>query len=99
MLYRSLDQQGQGLLVDVYNGTKKDLFKCVNSIYKVVRSTSARYLEGKRNVTLSSTLTRNIIIDGGKAVGVTVIGPNGNGSGFRAKYEVVISQGVYRSPS
>ena len=98
-LEKAWTSKGQELSDDVYNGTQKGLFKCVNSIYKGVRSTSACFLEDKRNITLmSSTISKKIIIEGGKAVGVVVIGPDGNDYSFRAKYEVVVSQGVFESP-
>ena len=98
-LQKAWTSKGQELSDDVYNGTQKGLFKCVNSIYKGVRSTTASFLEGKHNVTLmSSTISKNIIIEGGKAVGVVVIGPDGNDYSFRATYEVVVSQGVFESP-
>jgi choline dehydrogenase-like flavoprotein len=98
-LEKAWASKGQELSTDVYNGTQKGLFKCVNSIYKGVRSTSAAFVEGKRNVTLmSSTLSKSIIIDGGKAIGVAVIGPDGKDYSFRAKYEVIVSQGVFESP-
>lgn len=47
---------------------------------------------------LSSTVSKNIIIENGKAVGVNVIGPDGRDYAFFAKYEVIISQGVFESP-
>jgi choline dehydrogenase len=87
--------KGQELTVDVYNGTQKGLFKCVNSIYKGVRSTAAVFIEGKPN--MSSTVSKNLVIEGGRAVGVSVIGPDGRDYTFRAKYEVIVSQGVYES--
>lgn len=90
--------KGQELTVDVYNGTQKGLFKCINSIYKGTRSTAALFLEGKRNITLmSSTVSKSLVIEGDKAVGVSVIGPDGRDYTFRAKYEVIVSQGVYES--
>lgn len=91
--------KGEKLSTDVYNGTQKGLFKCVNSIYKGVRSTSAAFLEGKPNITLmSSTISKNILFDGGSAIGVVVIGPDSQEYSFRAKYEVIVSQGVFESP-
>jgi choline dehydrogenase len=90
---------GQELTVDVYSGTQKGLFKCVSSIYNGTRSTAAVFIEGKGNVTLlSSTVSKNLVIENGKAVGVTVIGPDGRDYTFRAKYEVIVSQGVFESP-
>ena len=91
--------KGEELTVDVYDGVQKGLFKCVSSIYNGTRSTSAVFIEGKPNVTLlSSTISRNLEIENGKAVGVTVIGPDERDYTFRAKYEVIVSQGVFESP-
>ncbi|GFZ51753.1 hypothetical protein JCM24511_09521 [Saitozyma sp. JCM 24511] len=91
--------KGQELSEDVYNGVQKGLFKCVNSIYNGVRSTAASFLEGKPNVTVvSSTISKNIVFDGNKAIGVTVIGPDDCEYTFGATKEVIISQGVYESP-
>lgn len=92
--------KGEELTEDVFSGEQKGLFKCVNTIYKGVRSTAAVFIEGKDNVTLmSSTTSKNIVFDkAGKAVGVTVIGPDGQDYTFNAKYEVIVSQGVFESP-
>ncbi|OXB37842.1 glucose-methanol-choline oxidoreductase [Cryptococcus neoformans] len=49
-LERAWVSKGHELTVDVYNGVQKGLFKCVNSIYKGVRSTAAAFLEGKPNI-------------------------------------------------
>jgi choline dehydrogenase len=90
--------KGQELTVDVYNGVQKGLFKCVNSIYKGVRSTSASFLEGKPNVTIvSSTISKQINFEGKAAVGVTVVGPDSREYSFFANKEVIIAQGVYES--
>jgi len=97
-LEQAWTSKGQELTVDVYNGTQKGLFKCINSIYRGTRSTAAVFLEGKRNITLmSSTVSKSLVIEGHKAVGVSVIGPDGRDYTFRAKYEVIVSQGVYES--
>jgi choline dehydrogenase len=84
---------------DVYSGTQKGLFKCVNTIYKGIRSNSSVFLDGKPNITvMSSTHSTGIKIENGKAVGVNVVGPDGNEYTFHAKYEVIVSQGVFESP-
>ncbi|OCT50763.1 glucose-methanol-choline (GMC) oxidoreductase [Cladophialophora carrionii] len=91
--------KGQELTTDVYSGVQKGLFKCVNSIYKGRRSTAAVFIEGKENVTLlSSTISKNLVLENGKAVGITVIGPDSREYTFNANYEVVVSQGVFESP-
>ena len=44
-------------------------------------------------------LSKKIIFDGDKrAVGVEVIGPDGNDYTFTAKYEVIILRGIFESP-
>ena len=91
--------KGEELTFDVYNGTRKGLFECVNSIYKGTRTTSQLFLEGKDNITvMSSTHSKNLVIENGKAVGVTVIGPDNHEYTFRVKYEVIVSQGFFESP-
>lgn len=97
-LERAWVSKGHELTVDVYNGVQKGLFKCVNSIYKGVRSTAAAFLEGKPNITLaSSTISKKIIFEGKTAVGVTVIGPDDREYDFYANREVIVAQGVYES--
>ncbi len=91
--------KGQELTSDVYSGVQKGLFKCVSSTYKGVRSTAAIFVEGKENITLvSSTMSKKILFENDKAVGVTVIGPDSQEYIFKATYEVIISQGTYESP-
>lgn len=91
--------KGEELTVDVYNGTQKGLFKCVSSIYKGTRTTSHVFLEGKDNITvMSSTHSKSLVIENGKAVGVNMIGPDSHDYTFRVKYEVIICQGVFESP-
>lgn len=90
--------KGQELSTDVFNGTQKGLFKCINTIYKGTRSNASVFVEGKDNITImSSTHSKNIVFEGTKAVGVTVIGPDGRDYTFRAKNEVIVSQGAYES--
>ncbi|KIR31793.1 glucose-methanol-choline oxidoreductase [Cryptococcus deuterogattii MMRL2647] len=97
-LERAWISKGHEVTVDVYNGVQKGLFKCVNSIYKGVRSTAAAFLEGKPNITLaSSTISKKIIFEGKTAIGVTVIGPDNREYDFYANREVIVAQGVYES--
>lgn len=57
------------------------------------------YLKGKDNVAvLSRTHSKKLIIDEGKATGVEVLGPDGETYTFSAKYEVIVSEGVFESP-
>ena len=63
--------------VGVYDGTQKDLFKCVSSIYNNTRSASAEFIEGKPNVTfMPFTVSRDLEIEKYKVVGDTVVGPD-----------------------
>lgn len=97
-LERAWISKGHEVTVDVYNGVQKGLFKCVNSIYKGVRSTAAAFLEGKPNITLaSSTISKKIIFEGKTAIGVTVIGVDNREYDFYANREVIVAQGVYES--
>jgi len=71
----------------------------MNSIYKGFRSSSYFYVENKSNITiLSSTHSRNLIIEDNVAKGVTVFGENGEEKSFYAKKEVIVSSGVFESP-
>lgn len=90
--------KGQEKTTDVYNGVQKGLFNCVSTIYKGLRSNASVFVEGKDNITImSSTYSKNLLIENGRALGVTVIGPDGNEYTFRAKHEIIVSQGVYES--
>ncbi|KAK0724675.1 hypothetical protein B0H67DRAFT_481820 [Lasiosphaeris hirsuta] len=91
--------KGHELTDDVHNGTMRGLWKCLNSIYNGKRSSSWMYLTGKPNVTvLAKTNSKRLIIENGKAVGVEVIGPDGQDYTFKAEHEVIVSSGVYESP-
>ncbi|KAF6822649.1 glucose-methanol-choline oxidoreductase (SMG1) [Colletotrichum plurivorum] len=91
--------QGEKLNDEIYDGEMHGLATAVSSIYKGVRSSSWRYLEGKPNVTvIGQTNSKRLIIENGMALGVEVIGPDGEDLTFRAKYEVIVSSGVYETP-
>jgi choline dehydrogenase len=91
--------KGEILNDDIYGGEMHGLVTAVNTIYKGVRSSSWVFVEGKKNVhILAQTTSKRLIIEDGKAVGVEVIGPDGQELAFRAKYEVILSQGVFESP-
>nr|XP_036581181.1 glucose-methanol-choline oxidoreductase (SMG1) [Colletotrichum truncatum]KAF6789449.1 glucose-methanol-choline oxidoreductase (SMG1) [Colletotrichum truncatum] len=91
--------KGEILNDEIYDGEMHGLATAVSSIYKGSRSSSWRYLEGKKNVTvLGETNSKRLVFENGKAVGIEVIGPNGEDLTFRAKYEVIVSSGVYESP-
>ncbi|SPQ25655.1 44278e40-6c0d-47dd-baf2-662db6900c6d [Thermothielavioides terrestris] len=91
--------KGHPLTDDVHNGTMRGLWKSVNSIYNGKRSSSWLYIVGKPNVAvMAKTHSKRLLIEGGKAVGVEVIGPDGKDYSFRAKHEVIVSSGVFESP-
>ncbi|OIW28942.1 alcohol oxidase [Coniochaeta ligniaria NRRL 30616] len=91
--------KGGALTDDVHNGTMSGLWKALNSIYDGKRSSSWLFLEGKKNVVvLGQTNSKRLIIEEGAAVGVEVIGPDGDNYTFRAKHEVIVSSGVFESP-
>ncbi|KAM0415846.1 hypothetical protein ACHAPT_013206 [Fusarium lateritium] len=91
--------KGEPLTDDVHNGEMHGLWKCINTIYNGKRSSSWRFLEGKPNVTvLGQTNAKQLIFENGKAVGVEVIGPDGQIFSLRAQYEVIVSLGVYETP-
>ncbi|KAI9727070.1 MAG: hypothetical protein M1834_008538 [Cirrosporium novae-zelandiae] len=91
--------KGQKLTEDIYSGTVNGLVKCMNTIYKGVRSSSGIFIKGKPNVTLlSQTFSKKLVIESRKVVGVTVIGPDGEDVTFKAKNEVIVSQGVFETP-
>ncbi|GKT61797.1 glucose-methanol-choline oxidoreductase [Colletotrichum tofieldiae] len=91
--------KGETLNDEIYDGEMHGLATAVSSIYKGTRSSSWLFLEGKKNVTvLGQTNSRRLVIEKGQAVGVEVIGPDGENLTFRAKYEVIVASGVYESP-
>lgn len=91
--------KGEKLTDDVHNGTMNGLWKCINTIYNGKRSSSWRFLEGKPNVTvLGETNAKKLIFENGKAVGVEVIANDGSTLALHAKYEVIVSLGVYETP-
>ncbi|KAH8653496.1 hypothetical protein BX600DRAFT_385932 [Xylariales sp. PMI_506] len=91
--------KGEKLNDDIYGGEMHGLVECVNTIYKGFRSSSWMYLEGKNNVfVLSETNSKKLVIENGKATGVEVITADGSEHTFSAKYEVIVSSGVFESP-
>ncbi|KAL8400397.1 hypothetical protein RB594_000695 [Gaeumannomyces avenae] len=82
---RAWVSKGEPLTDDVHGGTMRGLWL---------------FLEGKRNVTvLGHTHAKRRVIEGGRAVGVEAIGPDGEATlSFRVAREVIVSLGVYESP-
>lgn len=97
-LKKGWKSKGEELTVDVFSGEQKGLFPSVNTVYDGVRSTSAVFLEGKKNITiLSGTTSKKINFVDTTAVSVTVIGPDHREYTFYADREIVVAQGVYES--
>ncbi|KAN0107930.1 GMC oxidoreductase [Hyaloscypha variabilis] len=94
--------KGHPLNEDIYSGTMHGLTHCLDTVYKGTRQGSFLYLNGKSNVTvLSSVHSKKLIIDPVTKVcsGVEVINPaTGEEITLTAKYEVIVSQGVFESP-
>ena len=88
--------KGERLTENVYEGQVNGLVKCMNTIYKGVRSTSACFLDGKPNITiLAETRAKKLIIEGEKARGALVINESGDEFEVHARREVILSSGVF----
>ena len=78
-LTKACVSKGENLTENVYEGHVNGLVKCMNTIYKGVRSTSACFLDGKPNITVfAETRAKKILIDNGAAHGVLVVDKNGD---------------------
>ncbi|KAH6615463.1 hypothetical protein B0J18DRAFT_412843 [Chaetomium sp. MPI-SDFR-AT-0129] len=98
-LTEAWSSKGHELTDDVHNGTMRGLWKSINSINDGKRSSSWQYLVGKSNVTvMDKTHYKKLLIENGKAVGVEVVGQDGNPVSVRAQYEVIASCGVFETP-
>ena len=90
--------KGERLTENVYEGQVNGLVKCMNTIYKGVRSTSACFLDGKPNITvLAETRAKKLIIENGTASGALVINESGKEFEVHAKREVILSCGVFEA--
>ena len=91
--------KGEELFDNIYEGRQSGMVKCMNTIYKGQRSTSAVFVLDKPNITILSEMqTKKIVIEDGKAVGAEVISANGEEFVVRASKEVILSCGVFESP-
>ncbi|KFY69735.1 hypothetical protein V499_09787 [Pseudogymnoascus sp. VKM F-103] len=93
--------RGEPQTSNVYDGEMNGLTRCADTIYKGVRSGSYLFLKNKRNITvLPEVLSKRLIIDDVDRTckGVTVIAASGKELNFYASREVILSQGVFKSP-
>jgi choline dehydrogenase len=101
-LTKAWTSKGNELNEDVYSGKMSGLIHCLDTVYKGTRQGSFLYLNGKPNVTvLASVQSKKLIIDPKTKVctGVVVINPaTAEEITVTAKYEVIVSQGVFESP-
>lgn len=92
------EDRGYPWTEDIFSGDVDGMTHVVVAKYRGVRTNSTVYLEGKSNITIRSRRrSKKIIIEDGVAVGVQVQSTNGPET-YRAKHEVIVSQGVYESP-
>src|ERR1700734_3906633 len=85
----------QALMENIYEGQVNGLVKCMNTIYKGVRSTSTVFLDGKPNIiVLAETRAKWLVIKNGVAIGVVVYSPPEEDVVYIAKKDVIVSCGV-----
>ncbi|KAJ5730410.1 uncharacterized protein N7483_004918 [Penicillium malachiteum] len=98
-LLKAWKSKGLAINDNIYDGTMHGLTRCINTIYKGVRSASWSFLVGKPNIgMLSSSHCKRLIINGDRVTGVDVHGPNGQSITIKARREVIVAGGVYESP-
>jgi choline dehydrogenase len=91
--------KGEKLTEDIYSGAMHGLTHCMDTIYNGIRSTSGSFVKGKPNITiLASTYSKKINFDSTKAKSVSVLVNGETEVTFSAKYEIIVSQGVYETP-
>jgi choline dehydrogenase len=91
--------KGERLTENVYEGQVNGLVKCMNTIYKGVRSTSVAFLDGKPNITImAQTQVKKLLIENGECQGLIAVNKDGADVELRADVEVIVSAGVFESP-
>lgn len=91
--------KGEELTDNIYEGRQRGLVKCMNTIYKGVRSTSVCFLDNKPNITIiANTKVKKLLIKDGTAYGAEALDEAGSTFTITAKKEVILSAGVFHSP-
>lgn len=91
--------KGEKLNEDIYSGNMHGLTHSMETIYNGIRSTSGSFLNGKPNITiLASTYSEKINFEGTTAKSVSVLVDGETELTFSARYEIIVSQGVYETP-
>ena len=90
--------KGEHFTDSIYEGQQSGLVKCMNTIYKGVRSTSVCFLDGKPNIKIiPETFVRKIMTKDGSAVGIEATDKHDKPFTLTAKREVVLFAGVFES--
>ena len=93
---KGLGLQGERVTENIYEGQVNDLVKCMNAIYKGIRSTSACFLDGKPNIAfIAETRAKKLLIEDSRATGALLIDNSGKEFEMHAKREVTLSTGVF----
>lgn len=98
-LQQAWESKGNKVTEDVYSGTVNGLINCVTTIYDGERSSSVSFVRGKSNVTIQAlSITRKILFENKVATGVQIQDKDGNLITYKAKKEVIVSEGVFETP-
>lgn len=93
------ESRGYPWTEDIFSGDVNGMTHVVVAKYQGVRTNATAYVEGKSNITIKAgRRSRKILIEDGAAVGVEVDGPHPGIETYKARNEVIVSQGVYGSP-